>query len=71
MKGKVNYFRTGEIEGEKPFRCYVCNKYLFVHVEGEYVVKLVCPRCKTKIVLECRNPLPNSLVVKHGELVNL
>lgn len=66
-----NYFETGAINGEKPFKCYVCGKMLIVSVEGEYVIKLRCPRCKTKIVLETSKALPDALVIKHGELVNL
>jgi len=42
-----------------------------VDIEGEYTVKLKCPRCKTKITLESRKALPDTLVVKHGELVKL
>lgn len=66
-----NILETPEIQGERPFKCYVCGKILCVSIDGEYVVKLNCPRCKTRVTLECRRPLPSSLVVKHGELVNL
>ena len=65
------YFETEAIEGETPFKCYVCGKMLIVDIEGEYIVKLQCPRCKTKIMLESRKVLPDTLVVKHGELVKL
>jgi hypothetical protein len=44
---------------------------LAVSIEGEYKAKLQCHRCKTKITLETVKPLPNGLVVKHGELVKL
>ena len=67
----MNYFETSSINGETPFNCYVCNKMLIVDIQGEYVIKLQCPRCKTKIVLESKNMLPNTLVVKHGELVKI
>jgi len=67
----ADYFETEAIEGEIPFKCYVCGKMLIVDIEGEYVVKLKCPRCKTKITLESRKVLPDTLVVKHGELVHL
>lgn len=66
---KFNY--TDEMKGIKPFRCYVCNKVLLVSIEGEYEVKLNCPRCKTRIVLICRYPVPAELAVKNGELVKL
>lgn len=65
------YFESSAIEGETPFKCYVCKKMLLVDIQGEYVVKLKCPRCKTKITLETENALPDTLVVKHGELANL
>lgn len=67
----AEYFETESLEGETPFKCYVCGKMLIVDIEGEYVVKLQCPRCKTKITLECKKPLPDTLVVKHGELAKL
>lgn len=65
------YIETSAVKGERPFKCYVCGKMLLIDIEGEYVIKLNCSRCKTIIRLECRNPLPVVLVVKHGELVNL
>ena len=67
----AEYFETEAIEGETPFKCYVCGKMLKVDIEGEYIVKLQCPRCKTKITLESKKALPDTLVVKHGELVHL
>jgi phage FluMu protein Com len=67
----AEYFETEAIEGETPFKCYVCGKMLIVDIEGEYTVRLQCPRCKTKITLESRKALPDTLVVKHGELVKL
>lgn len=67
----ADYFETEAIEGETPFKCYVCNKMLIVDIEGEYIVKLQCPRCKTKITLESKKALPDTLVVKHGELVHI
>lgn len=67
----AEYFETEAIEGETPFKCYVCNKMLIANVEGEYVLKLKCPRCKTKITLETEKALPDTLVVKHGELAQL
>lgn len=65
------YFNSEAIEGETPFKCYVCNKMLIANVEGEYILKLKCPRCKTKITLETEKALPDTLVVKHGELAHL
>lgn len=67
----ADYFESSEIEGEAPFRCYVCKKTLITDIEGEYTVKLKCPRCKTKITLETEKALPDTLVVKHGELAKL
>lgn len=67
----ADYFETPEILGENPFRCYVCNELLIADIEGEYTVKLKCRRCKTKITLETEKALPDTLVVKHGELVKL
>lgn len=67
----ADYYETEAIEGETPFKCYVCGKMLIVDIEGEYTVKLQCPRCKTKITLQSKKVLPDTLVVKHGELVHL
>jgi transcription elongation factor Elf1 len=67
----ADYFKTEAILGETPFKCYVCGKILLVDVQGEYIVKLNCTRCDTRITLECRKALPDTLVVKHGELVKL
>lgn len=68
---KMDYFYTPEMEGERPFKCYVCGKILVVNLDGEYIIKLSCNRCKTKIVLETRKPVPVILAVKHGELTHL
>lgn len=67
----MDYNPTEAIVGETPFKCYVCGKVLLVDVKGEYRVELNCTRCDTRIILECRRPLPSTLVVKHGELVKL
>lgn len=78
----ADFFDSKELRGEEPFRCYVCHNILMVEIEGEYVIKLRCFRCKTKmrvehkdgetkIDLQTMNPLPGGLVVKHGELVKL
>lgn len=67
----ADYFETEAIEGETPFKCYVCGKMLIVDIDGEYTVRLNCPRCKTKITLESKKALPDTLVVKHGELAHL
>ena len=67
----AEYFETEAIEGETPFKCYVCGKMLIVDIEGEYIVKLKCSRCKTKITLETAKALPDTLVVKHGELAHI
>lgn len=66
-----DYFETEAVQGETPFKCYVCNKMLIANVEGEYTLKLKCPRCKTKIILETEKALPDTLVVKHGELAHI
>ena len=66
-----NYFETPEIKGETPFKCYVCGMMLAVDMEGEYKLVLKCRRCKTKITLETEKALPDTLAVKHGELVKL
>jgi len=65
------FFYTEAIQGETPFKCYVCNEMLIANIEGEYRVYLKCRRCKTKITLETEMALPDTLVVKHGELVKL
>jgi phage FluMu protein Com len=67
----ADYFESEAILGETPFKCYVCNKMLVVSIEGEYIVDLKCPRCKTKIRLETEKALPDTLVVKHGELAHI
>jgi phage FluMu protein Com len=66
-----NYFETEAIMGETPFKCYVCNEMLIADIEGEYTVKLKCRRCKTRITLVTEKALPDTLVVKHGELAHL
>ena len=67
----ADFFESKELNGEKPFRCYVCHNILLIDVEGEYKIKLRCKRCKTKITLESVNPLPSGFIVKQGELVKL
>ena len=78
----ADYFETPAILGETPFLCYVCGKRMTVDIEGEYTVKLKCTRCKTKaiakhvdgetsVTLVTEKALPDTLVVKHGELVHL
>lgn len=67
----ADYYDTPAMEGERPFKCYVCGKMLIVDIEGEYILKLQCPRCKTKITAESKKPLPDVLVVKHGELTKI
>ncbi len=67
----AEYFETEAIMGETPFKCYVCGQMLVVDIEGEYIVKLQCRRCKTKIQLETQKALPDTLVVKYGELAKL
>lgn len=64
-------YYTPAMEGEKPFRCYVCDKLLMVNIQGEYELQLKCNKCYTEIILKCREPLPNILVVKHGELTHI
>lgn len=49
-----------------PFLCYVCAKQLVEELEGEYHVRLKCPRCKTEIDLRCRQPLNRSQSEKSG-----
>jgi hypothetical protein len=66
-----NHFMSPAMEGERPFKCYVCKKLLIVDIQGEYVIKLQCSRCKTKIILECMNPVPDILAIKHGELTHI
>lgn len=67
----MDYFNTPAMKGEKPFKCYVCSKMLAVELEGEYTIKLKCPRCQTQITLETKKPIPSVLAVKHGELTQL
>jgi phage FluMu protein Com len=67
----ANWYYTKEMQGERPFKCYVCGKLLCVSVDGEYQLKLKCSRCKTDITLKTEKSLPNVLVIKHGELANL
>lgn len=67
----ANWYYTKEMEGERPFKCYVCGKLLCVSIEGEYKIKLKCPRCKTSIFIETEKSLPDVLLVKHGELSHI
>lgn len=67
----AKFFESKEMNGEIPFKCYVCRNILLTDIEGEYIIKMRCKRCKTKITLETVDPLPVGLVVKHGELVKL
>ncbi len=62
---------TPAIQGEKEFRCYVCNKELLLDITGECRLKLQCPRCKTKVELVMTAPIPAPLAVKNGELVKI
>ena len=62
---------TPAIQGEKEFRCYVCNKELLLDVTGECRLNLTCPRCKTMIELTMSTPIPAQLAVKNGELVKI
>jgi len=78
----ADFFDSKELRGEKPFRCYICHNIMIVELQGEYIIKLRCNRCKTKtkvthtdgetvVELQTMDPLPVGLVVKHGELVKL
>jgi len=67
----AGYFETPEIKGETPFKCYVCGKMMAANLKGEYTLELKCPRCKTEVILKTEHALPDTLVVKHGELVKL
>lgn len=67
----ANIKLTPAIQGEKEFRCYVCNKELLQDIAGECRLKLQCPRCKTTIVLTMAKPLPAALAVRNGELVKI
>jgi phage FluMu protein Com len=67
----MDYFLTPQMKGEKPFNCYVCGKLLIADIDGEYMLKLTCPRCDTMMVIQTKKSLPDELVVKHGELVKL
>lgn len=60
------YFLTPEASMGTPFTCYVCNKQLIEEAEGQYNLKLKCPRCKTEIDLKCRQPLNRSQSEKSG-----
>lgn len=62
---------TPAIEGEKEFRCYVCNRQLLQDIAGECRLKLKCPRCKTSIEITMTRPLPAALAVRNGELVKI
>jgi len=62
---------TPAIQGEKEFRCYVCNKELLLDITGECRLKLQCPRCKTVIELVMTRPVPAALAVRNGELVKI
>lgn len=73
---------TDTIKGETPFKCYVCGRMMIVDIQGEYTVKLNCSRCKTQfradrkdgetnVTFTTERALPDTLVVKHGELVKL
>lgn len=66
----ADYYETPAMEGEKPFKCYVCGRMLAIDLEGEYTIKLHCSRCKTKITLETKKPIPDVLMMKHGELAH-
>ena len=53
------YFRNKEMMGEKPFKCYNCNKKLMTHIGGsDYDITLDCPRCKTEIKITCKEKIP-------------
>lgn len=45
-------------DNTKSFRCYNCGKLLVKHIQGNYELKLDCPRCKTSIDVRCKEAIP-------------
>lgn len=66
--GKI--YLTPEIQGERPFRCFKCNKRLVLDVQGEQRLVLWCDRCKTKFTVETSESLPPALSIRAGTLIN-
>lgn len=60
------YFRRVEMVNGGPFKCPNCNKLLVKKVGGSmYELQLECPRCKTELILRCKEPIP-FLVAEHA-----
>jgi len=54
-----DYFRAEEMAGEKPFKCYNCKKTLITDLRGSnYSITLKCSRCKTEIIIKCKEVIP-------------
>lgn len=61
--GRFN--RTQEMSLGGEIRCFNCRKKLLQHLEGSnYNLELECERCKTRIVIYCREPIPFKEVIK-------
>lgn len=59
------YFRTPEMLGTKPFRCYNCNALMIRHFVGScYEIGLECRRCKCEIYVKCKESIPAAQDVK-------
>ena len=61
---------TPEIQGERPFRCFKCRKWLKLRVDSEQVLRLWCRRCKTRYTVETTAPLPDALALRSGIYVH-
>ena len=52
------------VEKDKNFRCYNCGKLLVKHINGNYDIKLTCPRCKAEMNVKCIEAIPVCLESK-------
>ncbi len=57
---------SGMFNGE--FHCFNCKKLLLIEITGLYEIRLMCPRCKTKIFVSTLEPIP--IATKNKEKAN-
>jgi len=54
-----SYYRTPQMVEGGQFRCHNCNNLFSEELIGSnYKIKLTCERCKTEVVVTCKEPIP-------------
>lgn len=63
------YFRTQEMQGSRPFRCFNCGAMMIRHFVGNcFSIGLECRRCKCKIHIECKEAIPAAMDIKPDDV---